>query len=92
MIMIKDNQRFWNGLHVVLDACVIGLSYVLAWYIRFKFGVFSPSPWYLSLQEYCRVLLFVIPGYLILYYIFSSIRQREFRGGGWRSGISLRPT
>ena len=78
--MIKDNQRFWNGLHVVLDACVIGLSYVLAWYIRFKFGVFSPSPWYLSLQEYCRVLLFVIPGYLILYYIFQLYTPKRVQG------------
>ncbi|HJA43535.1 MAG TPA: undecaprenyl-phosphate glucose phosphotransferase [Candidatus Dorea stercoravium] len=78
--MIKDNQRFWNGLHVVLDACVIAMSYVLAWYIRFKFGVFAPSPWYLSLQEYCRVLIFVIPGYLILYYIFQLYTPKRVQG------------
>lgn len=31
--MIKDNQASLNRLHVVLDALVTAVSYVLAWYI-----------------------------------------------------------
>ena len=31
--MIKDNQSGLNRLHVVLDALVTVVSYLLAWYI-----------------------------------------------------------
>ena len=33
--MIKDNQKFFNRLHVVLDAVVIAGSYLLAWWLMF---------------------------------------------------------
>ena len=33
--MIKDNQKYFNRLHVVLDALLVAASYMLAWYIRF---------------------------------------------------------
>ena len=29
--MIKDNQRFLNNLHVLLDVLIICASYALAW-------------------------------------------------------------
>ena len=31
--MIKDNQKSLNRIHVVLDAAVTAISYLLAWYI-----------------------------------------------------------
>ena len=31
--MIKDNQQYFNRLHVVIDALVIAGSYILAWYL-----------------------------------------------------------
>ena len=31
--MIKDNQSSLNRFHVVLDAVVTAVSYLLAWYI-----------------------------------------------------------
>ena len=34
--MIKDNQKHFNRVHVLLDALVILVSYVLAWAIQFK--------------------------------------------------------
>ena len=37
--MIKDNQKYFNRLHVVLDAFVVAVSYMLAWYIHFNFFV-----------------------------------------------------
>ena len=33
--MIKDNQKFFNRLHVVVDAVVIAGSYLLAWWLMF---------------------------------------------------------
>ena len=69
--MIKENQGLLNKIHVVLDAVVIVISYVLSWYLRFRSGIFEMDPWYLSLQVYMSVLIFIIPGYLLLYYIFQ---------------------
>ena len=34
--MIKDNQKYFNGLHVFLDALAIAGSYILAWYLKFE--------------------------------------------------------
>ena len=34
--MIKDNQKYFNGLHVLLDAIAIAGSYVFAWYLKFE--------------------------------------------------------
>ncbi len=69
--MIKENQKLLNRLQVVLDGLVIIASYVLAWYIRFRSGIFELDAWYLSLQTYMRLLIFIVPGYLILYYEFK---------------------
>ena len=33
--MIKDNQRYLNRLHVVVDAVVTAASYLLAWWLMF---------------------------------------------------------
>ena len=59
--MIKENQNFLNRMHVVLDAFVIVIAYVLSWYLRFRSGIFEMDPWYLSLQVYMSVLIFIVP-------------------------------
>ncbi len=33
--MIKDNQQYFNKLHVLIDALVIIVSYVFAWWLKF---------------------------------------------------------
>lgn len=78
--MIKNNQKLLNTFHVVLDALVIIFSYVAAWHIRFRSGIFEVAPWYLSLQEYMRVLLFLVPEYLLLYYIFQLYTPKRVQG------------
>ena len=78
--MIKENQGLLNKIHVVLDAVVIVISYVLSWYLRFRSGIFEMDPWYLSLQVYMSVLIFIIPGYLLLYYIFQLYTPKRVRG------------
>ena len=74
--MIKENQGLLNKIHVVL----IVISYVLSWYLRFRSGIFEMDPWYLSLQVYMSVLIFIIPGYLLLYYIFQLYTPKRVRG------------
>ncbi len=78
--MIKNNQKLLNTFHVIIDALVIIFSYVAAWYIRFRSGIFEMAPWYLSIQEYMRVLVFLVPEYLILYYIFQLYTPKRVQG------------
>lgn len=71
--MIKDNQKYFNRLHVVLDAVVIAASYMLAWYIRFAspFYNIDPATGVLSTRTYFQMLYAIVPGYLVLYYNFN---------------------
>ena len=47
--MIKNNQKLLNTLHFVIDALAIIFSYVAAWYIKFRSGIFELGAWHLSL-------------------------------------------
>ena len=69
--MIKENQRLLNQIQVVLDGIVIVIAYAMAWYLRFRSGIFELDIWYLSLQDYMKWLLLIVPGFLLLYYIFK---------------------
>ena len=71
--MIKDNQKYFNRLHVVLDAAVIAVSYTLAWYLRFANPFFDTDAiaGALPVRTYFRMLYLIVPGYLILYYNFN---------------------
>jgi len=69
--MIKDNQKIFNRLQLLLDAVIVAASYMLAWYIKFHIidrirgaeGVGA-----LSMREYFGVLVFIVPVYMVLYY------------------------
>ena len=65
--MIKDNQKFFNRLHVVVDAVVIAGSYLLAWWLMFGSWFADKSIGVLHVGIYLSALYFVVPGYLILY-------------------------
>ena len=71
--MIKDNQKYFNRLHVVLDAVIIAASYMLAWYIKFASPIsnIDPTTGVLSMRTYFQMLYAIVPGYLILYYNFN---------------------
>ncbi len=83
--MIKDNQRLFNKLHVVLDAIVIAASYALAIVIRFMTPLGDPSIYHLPYDVYFIATPFLVIGYVALYYAFtlysskrSSSRRIEF--------------
>ena len=69
--MIKDNQKYFNGLHVLLDAIAIAGSYILAWYLKFEGPFVTEGAGALSMSFYLAALYFLVPGYLILYYWFK---------------------
>lgn len=78
--MIKNNQQILNRIHVLLDAVVIILSYVASWYIRFESGWMRVSPGPVFRDEYMRALFFIVPLYLILYYIFQLYTPKRVQG------------
>ncbi|MGN0334320.1 MAG: undecaprenyl-phosphate glucose phosphotransferase [Lachnospiraceae bacterium] len=75
--MIKDNQRHFNRLHIVLDAVVVVLSYLLAWVCRFLWmeGVQS-----LSFSTYCMVLIPLIPYTLFVYFACNLYTPKRVQG------------
>ncbi|MCI6688766.1 MAG: undecaprenyl-phosphate glucose phosphotransferase [Candidatus Choladocola sp.] len=81
--MIKDNQRYFNRLHVVIDAVVICIAYVLAWI--YKFLILKDQRG-LTLAQYCVALIGIIPLYLMLYlacnlYTSKRVQGRRLEGG-----------
>ena len=77
--MIKDNQKYFNRLHIVMDAMVVALAYVLAWLIRFKSGYWPKEQGLvgtLGADVYFTALIFIIPCYLILNQMFNLYTSR----------------
>ncbi len=70
--MIKDNQKYFNRMLVIIDAAIAAFSYILAWYLKFDspFANIDPSVGVLTRATYFRMLYFIVPGYLILCYYF----------------------
>lgn len=77
--LIKDNQKYLNRLHVVLDAAVIVFSYVLAYFIKFKTGFFDNEGGALSFRTYLTVLIVIVPGYLMLYSLFNLYTSKRIQ-------------
>ncbi|MBR3644563.1 MAG: sugar transferase, partial [Parasporobacterium sp.] len=77
--MIKDNQQIFNRLHFVIDAIVIALSYLFAWYLKFKSGLLDYEMG-LSMETYFMALYFIVPGYLLLYYQFDLYSSKRASG------------
>ena len=66
--MIKDNQKVFNRLLVIMDALITAISFVLAYYIKFYILNDGPGIGVLPVQEYYKLLPFIVPGYMLLYY------------------------
>lgn len=87
--MIKDNQKYFNRLHLLADAVIVALSYMFAWYIKFCtiFADTEPGAGALDMGTYFSFLYFVVPEYIVLYYFFNlyapkraTRRKYEFAG------------
>lgn len=67
--MIKDNQKVFNRMHILLDAIITVLSYALSYVL--KFYVLDPGETgvgVLPVKDYFVVLFFLVPAYILLYY------------------------
>lgn len=77
--MIKDNQKYFNRLHVLLDAAIVAGSYLLAWYIKFKSGLVQSEAG-LSETTYFTLLLLVVPLYAVLYGMCNLYSSKRISG------------
>ncbi len=77
--MIKDNQKYFNRLHVLFDACVVAGSYMLAWFIKFKSGLMDSDAG-LSMQTYFSALVFIVPLYMVLYSFSNLYNSKRMSG------------
>ena len=80
--MIKDNQTRLNRLHVLLDALVIAAAYVFSWFMTLKSGLFGADmeAGILPTWFYMRVLVVIVPVYLLLYTIFHLFTPKRVQG------------
>ena len=85
--MIKDNQTYFNRLHVVLDALITTIAYIVSWYIRIILFA-DPQAGTLPMETYFSALYFIVPGYLILYWMMHLYRSKRI-SSPWREGVDV---
>ena len=65
---------------MLIDVFVVAASYALAWLIRFQ-GIFEHSAVQSkTVQEYMFMLIFIIPGYVLLYQAFDLYTPMRMQG------------
>jgi Undecaprenyl-phosphate glucose phosphotransferase len=75
--LIKDNQKRLNRIHVVIDAVIIVVSYMVAYGIIFGFSGNNAG---LPRGIYFSALLYIVPGGLILYWFFHLYEPMRVMG------------
>ncbi len=65
--MIKENQKIFNIIFMLIDAVIIAISLFVAYYLRFNSGLFVITGEYLSFSLYMKSLLFIIPLYMSIF-------------------------
>ena len=75
--MIKDNQRYLNRIHVLLDALATIVSYIAAWWLRIV--VFQkPGEGVLAPEAYFVALIALVPGYLAMYTALNLYKSKRY--------------
>lgn len=78
--MIKDNQKHFNRLHVVIDAAIVIISYIIAWWLKFESPLFTEAIKTLSFWEYMKSLIILVPCILIMYSAFNLYTPKRVSG------------
>lgn len=75
--MIKDNQVHLNRAHVVADGLIVAGSYIASYFIKFELFSKRLPGGHLPMEIYFRALYFLVPAYLILYYMVQLYTPRR---------------
>ncbi len=82
--MIKNHQKTWNRLYVILDMLIVAATYVLSYLLRFgwlqHFKLFKVEGRYLPFEEYVQCLWLILPGYLLIYIASGMYRSQRDKG------------
>ena len=78
--MLKDNEKNFSRLHMLIDTIVLVLSYFLAWLIRFVGPMAATAVRTRSFQQYMMMLILIIPVYLLLYQAFTLYTPMRMQG------------
>lgn len=80
----KDNDhKYTKMIYPFIDTTIISGSYVLAYYLCFKSGFLGREISHLAFEKYMIGLLFIIPCYLALYYIFRAYTTKYVYWKRW---------
>ena len=90
--MIKENQKLLNLLHIIVDAVIIAVSFILSYYLRFddtwspllryRYKIPDPIGYIKPIEDYISMLVFLIPCYIIIYNfcnLYNPKRTSTFR-------------
>lgn len=86
--MIKENQRLLNIIHLIIDALIMVGSFLLAYFLRFDVEhsplllmdiIEHPRGRYLDIREYMEMLVYLVPFYIVSYYIFHLYDPKRTR-------------
>ncbi len=83
--MIKDNQRTFNQIHILVDALLIAGTYLLSYVLRFDlltsfdFFALEQLTGYYDIRHYASYLVYLIPGFLVLYSTTGLYRPKRGR-------------
>ena len=90
--MIKEKQRLLNVLHIIVDAIIVMVSFVLAYKLRFndfrhfaspliKYHIIGePIGYYYPFDYYWNMMIFLTPCYIIIYYICGMYNPKRTSG------------
>lgn len=80
-ILIRNNQKHLNKLHILMDALIVAAAYISAWGIKFGFDSLNGKVGGVGLSSmYVYALLYVVPGFVILYAIFNLYTPKRMHG------------
>lgn len=65
--MIKDNQKVFNRLMVIIDAAITAASFMSAYFFKFYILNDGPGIGVLPATDYLELLVFIVPVYMLIY-------------------------
>ncbi|MDO4554498.1 MAG: undecaprenyl-phosphate glucose phosphotransferase [Lachnospiraceae bacterium] len=77
--MIKENQKVFNRMHVVVDAVVVYLAFAISYYLRFGTDWFDQMGYHRQFWQYQPMLLMLVPMYLILFSFFHMYQPKRYQ-------------
>ncbi len=78
--MIEENQKFFNRLLVIIDAVILAGTYLFAWFLRYRSGLFGTSVEAVPFLYYLLALAVAIPVMIVLYSAFNLYTAHRIKG------------